>query len=94
MVGAFQSSLWLLSREGTVSNQNNEDRNPQSLTTTARIEMHQSQTATVLLIMRHGQATSSTKLLTLSNDQVVNIAKFHVVLLLWTVACAQQYGKA
>ena len=31
----------------------------QSLTTTVRIKMHQSQTAMVLLIMRHSQSTSS-----------------------------------
>ena len=31
----------------------------QSLTTTVRIEMHQPQTAMVLLIMRHSQSTSS-----------------------------------
>ena len=48
-------------REGTASSQNNEDRNSpwQSLIATARIEMHQSQTAMVLLVMRHSQSTSS-----------------------------------
>ena len=43
-------------REGTASSQNNEDRNPPTI---ARIEMHQSKTATMLLIMRHSQSTSS-----------------------------------
>ena len=46
-------------RGGTASIQNDEDRNNQSLTTTSRIEMHQSQTATVMLIMKHSQSTSS-----------------------------------
>ena len=46
-------------REGTASSQNNKDQNLQSLTTTARIEIHQSPTAAVMLIMRHSQPTSS-----------------------------------